>query len=326
MLSNEMQTDDKYPKAFAGYIKNDTIRSQSSSGGFFTALAEYVIEQHGVVFGAAFNDEMDVVHIAVEDKEELYRLRGSKYVQSNMGKCLEQIKKKLDEGRLVLFSGTPCQVAGINSALGGKYDNLILVDIICHGTPAPEVWRKYLQYQEKIYKSQVVNASFRDKTNGWEEFSMALKFENGQSYISGLKTDLYLKAFLENLSLRKSCYNCSFKTEKRVSDLTIGDFWGVKDVAPNLYDAKGVSLVLAQSEKGEELLRKIEQGVKLEEVDTKQSIAKNGAMVHSVYEHSFRDFFYYQLRKKDFKRNVDGCLKSGHLYRIKRKIFQLKTK
>ena len=247
------------PAAFAVYNKDEKVRGGSSSGGVFTALAEYIIESGGVVFGAEFDEKFNVVHGFAEQKSELGRFRGSKYVQSRIGQSYIKARQFLKAGRTVLFSGTPCQIAGLKSYLGHGYDNLFTVDLICHGVPSPKVWDKYLKHKEQRAGAPVAGVNFRSKQQSWKKFAMALSFGNKMVYNKTLDKDEYLRAFLQNVTLRPSCYECNFKTLGRTSDLTLADFWGVDVVMPDFADDKGVSLVLVHSDKGNNLLEVISE-------------------------------------------------------------------
>ena len=308
------------PSAAAAWTCASEDRAASSSGGVFGVLAEAVIEKQGVVCGAALDEQLRARHIFVETHDDIQRLRGSKYVQSDVGDCYTGIREYLKVGRTVLFSGTPCQVGGLKSFLGRDYDNLITVDIICHGVPSPLVWEKYLERQKKDRKTEVLQASFRDKTEGWAKFSMKLRFEDGSEYRKTLKDDAYMKAFLENLCLRESCYQCSFKSVRRISDLTIGDFWGVDKIVPGINDDKGISLVILQTEKGQRLFRELENRLYCKPVDCRSAIDLNGAAIHSVYRHPFREYFFRKLPRADFDKLVCKCLAPSYAVRLERKI------
>lgn len=253
---------------YAAKNLNEEIRMASSSGGIFTLLAEEVIAKGGVVFGARFNEEWDVVHDYTETIEGLSAFRGSKYVQSRVGKCYSQVEEFLKKGRKVLFSGTPCQIAGLKRFLRKEYDNLLTVDFICHGVPSPGIWREYLKEEttrqcggkNTVLSHPVLNGrdariesiSFRNKSLGWKKFSFALTFsvsdghgeKNSVLLSEPLNKNIFLRGFLADLYLRPSCYACPSKSFKSGSDITIGDFWGVQHVMPEIDDDKGVSVVM----------------------------------------------------------------------------------
>ena len=289
--------------AYACVNKDDDIRLSSSSGGIFTLLAENVLNKNGVVFGAAFDKNFDVGHICITSCDELFALRGSKYVQSTVGDAFSKVKKILDEGRPVLFTGTPCQISGLKTYLRKDYDNLITQDIICHGSPSPKIWQKYLEYCKKG-TCEVDSVFFRDKAKGWNNFSMLIKFSDGSERTNVFSEDLYIKAFLSNLSLRPSCYNCKSKSVERESDITLADFWGVKSVAPEIYDDKGTSLVLVNSPKGKSIFEEIKNDIKYTEVDFDRAVKYNSAVNVSVTMPKNRNKFFENADKTDFSKLV----------------------
>lgn len=250
-------------ECYAAYNRDKEIRLNSSSGGFFSLLAENVIKDGGVVFGAKFNENWDVVHDYTETKEGVSQFRGSKYVQSFMGDCYIKVKRFLEVGRRVLFSGTPCQIAGLRLFLRKDYTNLLTVDIICHGVPSSIVWAKYKQTIE-TQLGEIGYITFRGKFNGWKNYCFcALNKNVGESYLSSgmlpekggvyyspYKTDDYSKAFLLNYSLRPSCYACPAKQGKSHSDITIADFWGIQHLHPDVDDDCGCNLVLINTSNG----------------------------------------------------------------------------
>lgn len=265
-IIKEKQTHDVFA-AYAVQNRNNKIRKVSSSGGAFTALAEKVIERNGVVFGAKFNKDFEVVHGFTETKDGLAAFRGSKYVQSRIGDSYIQAKEFLENTRQVLFSGTPCQIAGLKSFLGKNYDNLLTVDLICHGVPNPKFFKRHLEDSVAGYKkldpsTTISKISFREKRAGWSQPNFVISiyspllnknFEivSEPFFNSNLFKDLLV------LGLRHSCYNCQFKSFKNCSDITIGDFWGIKDVLPDFYDEGGVSVVLINSQKGVDFYKSI---------------------------------------------------------------------
>ena len=267
------------PKAFAAYGP-DKDRAESSSGGIFAQLARRTLAQGGLVFGAAMAEDGKIaVHMAIDGEEDLPRLQGSKYLQSHMGNCFRQAKEALEAGRAVLFTGTPCQIEGLLHFLGRDYENLVTADVICHGVPSEKLWQKYLDYQQHRYGSRVTRVSFRDKRQGWKSFSMALTFENGKQYAKKLYFDTYLQLFLQDLCLRPSCYACPSRKKHRVSDLTLGDFWGCDRVCPEMDDDTGLSLVLIYSEKGQRAFDAL--SLKRKTVTLEQALTANKAVIRS---------------------------------------------
>lgn len=220
-----------FPIAYACYSKNEAVRIRSSSGGIFYMLGEEVLGTGGVVFGAAFDSDWSVKHRHVDSKDELILLMGSKYIQSNIGDTYKQVKCFLKNGRQVLFCGTPCQIAGLKRFLNRNYDNLILVDFICHGVASPEVWKQYLD--EISEGKEIESISFRDKTRGWSKFSLKIKYRDGTEYLESPYIDPFMRAFLKDIIQRPACYQCRFKGLERESDMTLADFWGIKNILPH---------------------------------------------------------------------------------------------
>lgn len=244
-------------RARAAFCKDDEIRLNSSSGGIFSLLAEEILQKGGVVFGAAFDSQMMVHHVAVESVCDLGQLRGSKYLQSRMGNSYQAAKAYLTAGRKVLFSGTACQIAGLKSYLGRPCENLWTVDVLCHGVPAPALWKKYLDEKSREYAVPVEQVSFRDKSEGWKEYRVTLQLRDGVICSQSVAQNPYMQLFLSNICLRPSCHACPFKGFPRVSDLTLGDCWDVEQYAPEMDDDRGTSVVIASTEKGEALWQKI---------------------------------------------------------------------
>lgn len=285
-------------ETYACINTDEYIRRESSSGGIFFLCAGHIINAGGVVFGVRFNESFSVVHGFARTIEELSAFRGSKYVQSEIGNVYTECKAFLDSGLPVLFSGTPCQIGGLKAYLNKEYENLYLIDIICHGVPSPLLWKKYFTYRTAQANSPVRRIAFRRKDCGWERFSVAFTYENATEYRETLDKDLYMQLFLRDVSLRESCYSCSFKTEHRCSDLTIADFWGVDKICPEMFDDKGTSLVLVQSAKGQELLEAIKSGLKIKEVSVTESIRFNPALTKSAQRPRCRNTFFRDLETK----------------------------
>lgn len=242
-------------KVYACWNNDEETRFRSSSGGAFSALAEHVLGEGGVVFGAAFDDDMKVKHVFISKKEELQQLRGSKYVQSDIGYTYLEVKKFLEQERKVLFSGTPCQVAALYAIIGKQSENLLTCDLLCKGVPSPGLFAKYVGYLEQRFKAKLGGINFRSKHRGWEVRSTAAVFNNGRQHILRDANDSFYYGFSQNLTLRCSCYQCPYASIKRNGDITLGDFWGIGDSFLFDHDTKnGVSVVLVNSEKGHRVL------------------------------------------------------------------------
>jgi len=315
----ERTGEPEIPEAFAIINKNEEIRLQSSSGGIFTLLAEQIINDGGVVFGARFIENWEVIHDYTETIDGLEAFRGSKYVQSKVSDSYKKVRKFLENERKVLFTGTPCQIGGLKSYLQKEYENLFCVDNICHGVPSPKVWKKYIEFREKLAGSKTRKITFRRKNCGWMLFSVSFCFANETEYSEVFKKDLFMQAFLKNLCLRSSCYQCGYKTINRNSDITIADFWGVQDIAPKMFDDKGTSLALVQSQKGQILLEKIKSCANFMEVDCKNSLQFNSAAFHSCAEPKNRDKFMENIDMLSFDKLVRKYAKTS----LKRKLLSL---
>lgn len=301
-ITNEI-CKERVTVAYAVINKLDNVRAISSSGGVFFELARLIIDNGGVVFGAAFEKNLSVKHIYVDKIEKIPLLCGSKYVQSNIEYSYKKTRDFLEQGKLVLFSGTPCQIAGLNSFLKKKHDNLITQEVACHGVPSPVVWQKYL---ESIHnKSQIRNVSFRSKTTGWKQYSIVLEYKNGQTYSRKINDDSYMQAFLFNLSLRSSCYNCAYKGLDRPSDIMLGDFWGIDKIYPEMDDDKGTSLIFVNTEKGRMFFEQIKHKFVVKEADVNKATIYNLAITDSVLKPKKRNVFFRSIRKsKKFEKNV----------------------
>lgn len=272
-----------------------SVRELSSSGGVFSLLAERVIAQGGVVFGAGFDAGLRVIHQGVTDTAGLALLRGSKYVQSEMGDVFQHVRRQLDAGRQVLFSGTPCQVAGLHGLLGRAHDNLLCVDFVCHGVPSPRVFARWKAALEKRHGSAIRSVSFRRKDRGWRAFSFAAVFANGSEYRGTVKEELYLLGFLSDLFLRPACHACRFKDLRGRSDLTLADYWGVSGRFPDLDDDRGTSLVLVNTPAGERALQACTAGIVFRVSDYEHAVASNPAITQSSRPHPSRSRFFERL-------------------------------
>lgn len=299
--------------AYVGYCRNEAIREQSSSGGIFSALAEWVLQQDGVVFGAAFDENFEVCHTAIETTAELGKLRGSKYVQSRLGNAYSEVKHYLEMERIVLFTGTACQIAGLKKYLNREYVNLYTVDVLCHGVPSPEIWKKYLTEQEKRYGASIEKIEFRNKKRGWNNFSMKIVFSDRQQYSVRFSEDKFMQMFLGNLDLRSSCYACPFKTIPRMSDMTIGDSWGIEKVMPDLGDDKGTSVVLVHSSKGKRMLQEVAEKLLLREVKMDAVLSPAADSRKSVEMHPNRKKYLHGLQNGESFDTLHGYVRKSFL-------------
>lgn len=254
------------PIAYAVKNLDETVRAVSRSGGVFTLMSNAILEDGGVVYGCALTEDFAARHIRVASRNDIGILRGSKYIQSSLDDVWQSLPEDLKQGRPVLFSGTPCQVAAVRAFVSAKRlpsEKLVCVDVICHGVPSHLVWEKYLRYMERRFGGRVESACFRDKGR----FGWAAHFESVTIKGKTHSTDLFKRLFYSHYPLRPSCFHCPYKRFNRVGDLTIGDFWGIDRAVPGFNDDKGVSLVLVSSARGEKLYRSIEHAAESVEVD-----------------------------------------------------------
>lgn len=299
--------------AIAAKNKNTFIREESSSGGVFSALANYVLTNGGLVCAAVYDEGQSVNHILIDCSDELGAMRGAKYAQSRSEICFPRIEKELQGNRYVLFVGTPCQTAGLSRYLGEPYEKLILVDMICHGVPSPKVWETYLRERQMLDapKSEIQNINLRSKETGWSQYSYSVKiqYRNGMEYKMTQGQDWFMRGFVQNLYLRPSCSQCSFKGIERCSDLTLGDCWGIWDIAPEFDDNQGTSLLLIHSRTGQQLWDNVSSEFFTCSLSTDQSIAQNPSAIYSSVPHPKRAQFFDALRAdQPITKAIQDCL------------------
>lgn len=302
------QGESRVPIAvYAAKNRDENIRRESSSGGVFVLLARQTISEGGVVFGAKFDADWRVVHDYAETFEGVEAFMGSKYVQSDIGDNFEKVKQFLAANRRVLFSGTPCQVAGLKRFLRKEYDNLLTVEVACHGVPSPKVWRDYLEYRRAQHvvgknsvplslneRPKITAISFRDKANGWKKYGFRIcfaAFEAAKNTVSEsayktysettyFRKDTFMKGFLDNLYLRPSCYCCAARRGKSGADISIADYWGLKKFHKEFTDNRGVSAVLIYDEAGRQAFNAVET----ESIESRYEyvLRRNSCLEHSV--------------------------------------------
>lgn len=265
----------------------------SSSGGIFPAVASCVLDGGGAVFGAAFQDVRTVGHEEVDVIEGLDALKGSKYVQSDMYSCYEDVRECLEAGRRVLFSGTPCQVAGLGAFLSKDYEGLVCVDCACHGVPGPGLWGKYVDALERKYGAKVEAVNFRDSSKGWQKYHICLKLADGRLIRTPKDDDPYMSLFFQDVTLRPSCYNCRFRSMRSGSDITVADLWSVARIAPEMADGNGVSLVTANTAKGLEIMESLD--IYRKETDWRDASEGNGGFAAEIVVPARRGQFFSGL-------------------------------
>ena len=312
--------DSSKPKSqIAAINPNNIIREESSSGGIFTMLSEKVIEAGGVVFGVRFDEQWQAVFDYTDTLEGLAAFRGSKYIQARVGQAFVETRAFLKEGRKVLFTGTPCQIAAIRHFLKRDYDNLLLVDFVCHGVPSPKVWKIYLNEVTDNAENAIKDIRFRNKRQGWKHFNFDLTYDRESKHYSISSWHLsnhFMRIFLKDVILRPSCYACSAKGGRSGSDVTIADFWGIDKMNPQMDDDKGTSLVLVNTDKGSAYVDEL--AIKRWETSYEDVVKYNPAIEHSAKEHAKRAYFFSKLDSSPSVVNlIDDTLRAPFSKRIK---------
>ena len=336
---------------YAAYNKDEDLRLKSSSGGVFIEIAKYVLLNDGVVFGAVFDNDWNVHHVSATSMEEVYPMMGSKYVQSRIENSFKEAKEALLGGKTVLFSGSPCQIAGLHKFLVKEYDNLLTMDFVCHGVPSPGMWKEYLKNTFSLNtavkavdgKNTVLNSSlnatppigeikFRDKTDGWEKFRFvvrsksASKADQNSVLLSAIYSDNhYMRGFLNDLYLRESCYHCPARSFSSLSDITIGDFWGVHKLEmDDMNDDKGLSVVTRNTQKGIDLFNDISSELTFKKLTFDQVIESNPNLIHIAKKNvKGINKFQRNLLKMSFCEAIDKTL---HMNIINKIILKFKYK
>ena len=302
------------PKIYAAKHRDDDVRINSSSGGMFTAISDYILGSDGVIYGAAFDEQFKVCHQKAVNEQERNKIRGSKYVQSDLNGIFSEIKVELKKGRKVLFTGTPCQNAGLHAYLNKSYEHLYLCDIVCHGTPSPLIWKEHIDFMAKRYNKKIIAYNFRSK---WRGRNVTIIFDDGSLRYNSSDLLTFSNIFYSCLAHRPSCYHCRFSNFHRPSDITIADFWGIEKSMPDFEDNKGVSLVLVNSSKGKELFEKISQTLYFEESNTIDCLQQN---LHSpTKEPAQRYQFWHDYWDKGFEYVLKKYADYGAVSQLKMK-------
>ena len=315
ILGNKGKPDDGYPVAFAAKSENDSMRMRSSSGGVFYELADQMLRDGGYVCGAVFDDEFHVKHILSNAKEDILRMMGSKYAQSDVGYCYREVKDVLEKGCKVLFSGCPCQVAGLRTFLGKEYPNLLLVELICHGIPSDHMLQTYIGMQERKYGARLTRMEFRNKKKGWHRSSVRMEFENHRIYSIPYTADAYTIGFLRNITLKSSCYDCHFRNFVAGSDITLGDFWGAEVELPE-DDNKGISAILVNSGKGMDIIDRCNLALTPANVETVIKYNKN--LLCSAALSPQRSLFYASADTNGLEKAIRRYLEESTIQKLKR--------
>lgn len=283
--------------------KNYEDIMKSASGGAADSAAKTILRMGGVVYGAAYDEKMSVNHIEVVIEKERNKLQSSKYVQSDQKDSYTRVKQRLAEGKAVLYTGTPCQIAGLYAFLGGDKLNLYTVDLICHGVPSPKFFERYLEYQNRRMGDRVISYNFRSKDKrGWgTQYLLKTKTKTKTKMLS---LDRYGKHFLEGDCYRECCYKCDYANIKRVGDLTVGDFWGISKSHPTFNSSKGVSSVFVNTKKGQELFEKMKSLADIEEATLEEGMTKQGNLVKPSFRPIVRDKFYKKIDDPNFIKDL----------------------
>lgn len=320
---NRAETANEFEqKVFACWNLDPDTRINSTSGGIISALSEKVIEAGGYVVGAYYKDDFTVAHMIGSNSDDINLLRQSKYLQSDTGMIYQAVKNALKTGKTVLFCGTPCHNAALRNYLIKIPDNLIQCDFICRGVISPKVFTCFLEYLEKKYHGKVTKVQFKNKDFGWNRFSTKIRFDNGAEYIKDRYHDPYMVSYLRySVSLRPSCYECKYKGSERFADITVGDFWGIGALNPELDENKGTSLVIINSQKGRDAFDSIGDTVFYEERAMADIPGGNMCFTKSPKPGKFRELFFKDLGKKSF-----GSIYKRYVFRRKLDSLSSKTK
>lgn len=281
-------------------------------------MAKSIIDNKGVVYGATYDENMNVIHSRVEELKELEKLRGSKYVQSKIGNMYQSVKKDLDNNRKVLFSGTPCQIGGLYNFLGHDDEKLLTVDIICFGVPSPKIYRDYINITEKKYNSKILDINFRDRTKGWQNSSTKIKFaDDAIKYLKPSNDNEWYRIFISHITTRESCNNCLYTSTDRKADITIGDFRGIENIDKDLDTTYGVSKILVNTEKGSKLFSTILPLYDVKKRKMKDAIRPNLVRPPKKNKNKNRDEFFQTYNVQGFIKAYNKFVKEKFLNRVK---------
>lgn len=299
---------------FALCHKDLNRRKLSSSGGVFSAVIEFCISNGGVVYGAVYNNSFEVVHKVFCDEDSAKAIRGSKYVQSNIHGVYKEIQSHLNQGKMVVFSGTPCQVEGLVCFLRKPYDNLITVDLLCHGVPSPKIFREYVKIVQKYSFGRLSRIYMKDKTFGWENSMLRLHFSTGRTEINSILSTLWHKIFYSHTVNRPICAKCRWTNLHRPGDISIGDYWGIDKIHHNFQTNDGVSLLLVNTDKGHELWRKIKG--EFDFIESNEEDCLQPVLCNPTEEAKDRVDFWKQYETVGFEKSVSyryGCSRKAFI-------------
>lgn len=312
------------PDVYALHHKDEDVWEKSSSGGAFEALSNYIISQGGCIFGAIYNERWEVVHSMAETREQAKAFRGSKYVQSDLRGIYPQVKRELKKARLVLFSGTPCQCAGLRGYLRKTYPNLFVVDIMCHSVPSPKVFAEYIHFVQKKADSAIESINMKDKTYGWGQQNLRIVFEDGNEWFDTPISNLWYSIFLSKYVARPSCYKCRFTNIFRPSDITLGDYWSIQESHPEFYDKRGVSFLFINSDKGQNLFSNVKRYYV--HIRSNLALCSPWNLFHPVEAPAQRDAYWCDFKGKGFRYTSKKYFQYGRLNRWRCLMQQIASK
>ena len=317
------------PEVYAAKAKNIKQRKKSSSGGMFYVVATWIIHQGGIVYGATMDAQHQVKHIGVNNMDGLEMLRGSKYVQSDLRNIFVDIKDRLEEGRWCYFVGTGCQVAGLKAFLRKDYETLLTSDLVCHGVPSQWLFDQHIQYLETKYKGKVLEYQFRNNESwgGSEIFKLLTCNGKRKMYrFPSYSLSPYLYSFMNTMTCRRSCYDCKFACIPRQGDITLGDYWGIKESFPEMDTSAGVSLVLVNNVKGKQVIERIRCDCDLFESSLNEAVKYNGNLMRASEKHELRDILYSEIHEKGYSLIAETTLRMPHywLFYIKCRLAEFK--
>ena len=328
-------------KIYAAKIKDDEVRMRSSSGGMFSAFSDYFLQRGGTVYGAAHNENLETVHIRADNVHDRDNSIGSKYVQSHMGNVFSQVREDLKSGKDVFFTGTPCQVAGLNSCLRHSScptDKLFTADLVCHGVPSPRLFSEFITFCEKRTGKKIIEYLHRPKTHyGWSHNEKII-YSDGECDDTSSLVLVWRTLFYSNVILRPSCYECKYATHHRYGDITIADFWGIENTMPDFFDDKGVSLLFLNTDKSDRVFAAIKNSLITQESSleacTPYNINLLSPSVCKLDLDKFWQFYHengfeavarryggYDMKHK-IKKRIKNILEKMHLLEFVKKIYR----
>lgn len=329
-MNNKTENKIKEQDVYVAKIKDEKELLKSSSGGMFWAIVDEYCDKNFAIFGARYDEKFNVIHDYTCDFKQASIFRKSKYVQSNIKNNYIIAEQFLKEGKKVFFTGTPCQVDGLKKYLGKTYENLLTVDLICHGVPSQKVFNKYIEYVERKYKSKISNLNFREKTlkeGNWNSRNIKIELENGETIIEDSTKNLFLKGFHKALFYRPSCKECKYANPNRVSDITIGDCWGIEEINDKRNTHKGESLIILNTKKGKEIFNNLKEKLDYERLTLEFAMRTNAQLKNPTKFHKNREKFFYNLDKTEFDILINKYTKKDKLIiRIIKKINNIVTR